>query len=60
MRVDDAGNFTDAGKPFCTVCSRLTMQAGISDFALWNNDRADVFTLPEYNKLSYDYYALKA
>lgn len=56
MRVDEQGNFTDAGKPYCTTCSRFTMQAGVSEFALWNDGGADVYTLPEYNQVSYDYY----
>lgn len=58
MRVDESGNFTDSGVPYCTTCSRLTMQAGVGYFALWNNDGADIYTLPEYNKLSYDFYRL--
>lgn len=56
MRVDEAGNFTDAGEPFCTVCSRLTMEAGIAEFALWNRDGADIYPADEYDRLSYAYY----
>ncbi len=56
MRIDEGGNFTDAGEPFCTTCSRLTMDAGVADFALWNNGQAEIFTLPEFNQLSYDFY----
>ena len=56
MRIDDEGNFTDAGEPYCTTCSRLTMAAGIAEFALWNNDGADVYALPEYNEISYRYH----
>ena len=60
MRVDDAGNFTDAGEPYCTTCSRFTMQAGVAQFALWNDEGADVYALPEYNMLSYKYYEYSA
>lgn len=56
MRVNDLGDFTDAGKPYCTTCSRFTMQAGIGEFALWNAGGADIYTLPEYNKLSNQYH----
>lgn len=56
MRIDDDGNFTDAGEPYCTTCSRFTMQAGVSEFALWNNSGADVYTLKEYNEASYRFY----
>lgn len=56
MRIDAAGNFTDAGDPFCTVCSRLTMESGVEEFALYNNEGADVYTLDEYNSKSYESY----
>lgn len=56
MRIDAAGNFTDAGDPFCTVCSRLTMEAGIEEFALYNDGGADIYPLDEYNNKSYESY----
>lgn len=56
MRVDDDGNFTDAGEPFCTVCSRLAMQSGVAEFVLWNDGRADIYEIDEYNAKSYEYY----
>jgi deoxycytidylate deaminase len=56
MRIDNDNNFTDAGDPFCTVCSRLTMEAGVQDFALYNNNGADVYALDEYNQRSYNAY----
>lgn len=56
MRIDAEGNFTDAGEPFCTTCSRLTMEAGIGEFALYNNEGADIYPLAEYNQKSYETY----
>lgn len=56
MRIDEKGKFTDAGEPYCTTCSRLAMDAGVSNFALWNNGQAEIFTLYEYNQRSYDFY----
>lgn len=56
MRIDKNDDFTDAGKPYCTTCSRFTMESGVGEFALWNNDGADIYTLPEYDKLSYAFY----
>jgi len=56
MRIDEGGNFTDASEPYCTTCSRFVMEAGIGEFALWNNEGADVYTLPEYDELSYNFY----
>lgn len=55
MRIDDDGNFTDAGEPYCTVCSRLVLQSGIKTFGLWEKGprMIDTFT---YNTISYDYH----
>lgn len=55
MRIDDSGNFTDAGKPYCTVCSRLALQSGISSFALWNKE-PQLFDTKDYNILSYNFH----
>lgn len=59
MRIDEAGRFTDAGDPYCTTCSRLTMESGVSEFALWNADGADIYSASEYNQMSYTYYTKK-
>jgi len=55
MRVNDAGEFTQAGKPYCTVCSRLALQSGIKIFGLWNNGPKMIDT-KQYNLASYDYF----
>lgn len=56
MRIDNEGNFTDAGEPFCTVCSRLSMESGIKEFVLYNNNGADIYLASEYNQKSYEPY----
>ena len=56
MRIDSGGNFTDAGEPFCTVCSRLSMESGIKEFVLYNNNGADIYPSDEYNLKSYKTY----
>jgi len=56
MRIDENNNSTDAGDPFCTVCSRLALESGIEKFALYNNQGADIYFTNEYNQKSYDTY----
>lgn len=56
MRVDGEGNFTDAGQPFCTVCSRLAMESGIATFALWDSSEAKIYNAAEYDAVSYNFY----
>ena len=55
MRVDEAGEFTEAGQPYCTVCSRLALQSGIKTFGLWN-DGPEMIKTDEYNIRSYAYF----
>ena len=58
MRVNEDGNFTDAGYPYCTTCSRLTLESGVGEFALWNDNGADIYNAVEYNRKSYDYFSI--
>lgn len=55
MRIDDKGDFTEAGDPYCTVCSRLALQSGVSNFALWNTE-PDIRSTLDYNQDSYNYH----
>jgi deoxycytidylate deaminase len=55
MRVNDEGQFTEAGEPYCTVCSRLALQSGIKVFGLWNEGPQMIDTTI-YNQKSYEYF----
>ena len=54
-RVDEQGNIKKSGKPYCTVCSRLALDSGISEFLLWHEEGICAYPTDEYNKLSYQY-----
>ncbi len=53
MRVNDSGELTRAGKPYCTVCSRFALDVGIKNFVLWHESGVTVYPTSEYNRLSY-------
>lgn len=55
MRVNEAGEFTEAGEPYCTVCSRLALESGIATFGLWN-DGPEMIDTAAYNQRSYAYF----
>lgn len=55
MRVDDHGDVTEAGKPYCTVCSRLALESGITTFGLWN-EGPEMIPASDYNYRSFEYY----
>ena len=56
MRIDDDDSFTEAGDPYCTVCSRLALQSGIAEFGLWKGGPQMIDT-KKYNLLAYDFFA---
>jgi deoxycytidylate deaminase len=59
MRVNEEGGFTEAGEPYCTVCSRLALQSGIETFGLWNNGPQMIDT-DAYNQKSYSYFIINS
>ncbi len=53
IRIDADGNIKKAGKPYCTICSRMALDAGISEFLLWHDEGICAYETGEYNALSY-------
>lgn len=54
-RIDDEGDFLYSEKPYCTLCSKLSLDVGISDFVLWHEEGICVYDTAEYNRISYEY-----
>ncbi len=55
-RVDGEGNILKSGEPYCTVCSRLALDNGISYLALWHESGIKLYNTREYNELSYQFH----
>ena len=56
IRLDkNNGGLSFAGKPYCTICSSMTLESGISEFVLYQEDGIEVYGAEEYNTLSYQY-----
>lgn len=55
MRTNEAGEYTEAGDPYCTVCSRLALESGVAVFGLWN-EGPEMIDTQKYNLRSYDYF----
>ena len=55
MRLDEEDNLTRAGNPYCTICSKMSLDVGIQEFVLWHEDGICVYDTDEYNLLSYQY-----
>lgn len=58
-RVDESGKLLRSGQPYCTVCSRLALDSGISFFVLWHEEGIREYPAGEYNTLSYEFLSTK-
>ena len=49
IRLDDTRIFSQigaqAGKPYCTICSKMSLDAGIKKFVLWHKQGIFVFMI---------------
>lgn len=55
IRLDPKGQITKAGRPFCTICSKMALEAGLAEFTLWHEEGITVYDTDEYNKKSFEY-----
>lgn len=55
-RVDQMGNLLKSGDPYCTVCSRLALDNGVTQFALWQDAGIKIYKIKEFNELSYQFH----
>ena len=59
-RVDDKGKMEYSGEPYCTVCSRLALEVGISFWVLWHDTGPVLYDAKTYNDLSFQYHLMLA
>ena len=52
-RLDDDNNMTYSGKPYCTICSKMSLDAKLSRFVLWHDEGICVYNTDEYNEISF-------
>ncbi len=52
-RVDADGSILKSGKPYCTICSKMSLDVGIAEFVLWHDDGICVYNTEEYNDVSF-------
>ena len=54
-RLNSKDELSFAGKPYCTICSKMALDVGIKEFVLYHKDGIAVYDTEEYNLLSYEY-----
>jgi len=55
IRSDKKGNKVYSGKPYCTICSKMALDVGISKFVLWHEEGICVYDTEEYNDVSFHF-----
>lgn len=55
IRLNKNNNKQFAGKPYCTICSKMALDAGIKEFVLFHENGVKPYKTDEYNLLSYNY-----
>ena len=53
IHLDEQGTPQRAGQPYCTICSKMVLDAGIAEFVLWHDEGIAVYDTLEYNLLSF-------
>jgi deoxycytidylate deaminase len=53
VRIDDFTGIEKAGKPYCTICSKLALDAGVKEFVLWHEEGITVYETHDYNERSF-------
>ncbi len=52
IKVKNGEIVKDGGHPSCTICSKLVLRSGISEFALWEEKGVRIYTAKEFYKES--------
>lgn len=55
VRLDEDGMKKPSRKPYCTICSKMVLDAGVKEFVLWHDYGITAYDTEEYNDLSYNY-----
>lgn len=55
VRLGEDGKAKLSGQPYCTICSKMSLDVGISEFVLHHEQGVCIYGTEEYNALSYNY-----
>jgi deoxycytidylate deaminase len=55
IRLDENDEPKRSGELYCTICSKMALDAGVGRFALWHKEGWTAYETNYYNKLSFEY-----
>lgn len=53
IRLDEHDHAKRSGEPYCTICSKMALDVGISKFCLWHAEGWTAYDTDYYNRLSF-------
>ena len=54
-RIDENNQPVKSGKPYCTICSKMSLDAGVSEWVLHHEEGICSYNAKEYNILSFQF-----
>lgn len=55
IRLDENDEPKHSGEPYCSICSKMALDVGISTFNLWHKEGWTPYDAKEYNILTFKY-----
>ena len=55
IRLDENDNPKHSGAPYCSICSKMALDVGISNFVLWHKEGWTSYNTKEYNEQTFQY-----
>lgn len=55
VSIDENGKPINSGEPYCTICSKMALDAGVGRFILYHEDGLRSYDTKYYNELSFKY-----
>lgn len=55
IRLNENDEPKYSGEPYCSICSKMALDAGINYFGLWREHGWDLYETKEYNELTFKY-----
>jgi deoxycytidylate deaminase len=56
IRLNRSNQLEPSGPPYCTICSKMALDTGISQFVLWHTEGPKAYNTADYNDRSFLYY----
>ena len=55
IRLGENNEMKRSGSPYCTMCSKMALNEGVGEWALWHDNGIGIYDAKEYNDVSFNY-----